>query len=263
MINTRRLPVWVSGLKTWKDDVVVVATGCGLCGKPRRGFPSSARAERHVHADSRDAVDSRGGNHLLSDQVLKEHWGVALWARSSHAYRTSEQIAVAASTLAEETLTAPAALVDRVRHQRFAALENLAHIGQIGRGSLMTKSITALLASARAVPRACRGPWSAAHQAATRTLTPTLTHGHIAGRRHGQVFVGQQLGPVDDELRIALDRPRRSSAGRGAQRTASSGPPARCSASSPPSVPLVNAGAAATNSLSSARPLSRNEGPLR
>src|SRR6202048_4228997 len=57
MINTRRLPVWVSGLKTWKDDVVVVATGCGLCGKPRRGFPSSARAERHVHADSRDAVD--------------------------------------------------------------------------------------------------------------------------------------------------------------------------------------------------------------
>ena len=67
----------------------------------------------------------------------------------------------------------------------------------------MTESITALLASARAVPRACRGPWSAAHQAATRTITPTLTHGHVAGRRHGHVFVGQQLGPVDDELRVS------------------------------------------------------------
>jgi hypothetical protein len=26
MINTRRIPVWVAGLKTWKDDAVVVAT---------------------------------------------------------------------------------------------------------------------------------------------------------------------------------------------------------------------------------------------
>jgi hypothetical protein len=167
----------VSGLKTWKDDAVVVATRCGPCGKPRRGFPSSARAERHVHADSRDAVDSRGGNHPLSEQVLKEYWGVALWAHAAHTYGTSEQVAVAASTLAEEALTAPAALVDRVRDQRFTTLESLAYAAQIGRWSLMTESITALLASACAVPRSCRGAWSAAHQAASRTLTPTLTHG--------------------------------------------------------------------------------------
>src|ERR1700682_1685108 len=123
MINTRRLPVWVSGLKTWKDDVVVVATGCGPCGKPRRGFPSSARAERHVHADSRDAVDSRGGKHPLSEQILNEQRGVALRAQAAQTHRTSKHVAIAASTLAEEPLTAPAALVDRVSHQHFSALK--------------------------------------------------------------------------------------------------------------------------------------------
>src|SRR6266849_6749090 len=103
MINTRRLPVWVPGLKTWKDDAVVVATRCGPCGKPRRGFPSSARAERHVHADSRDAVDSRGGHHPLSEQVVKEHRCVALWARPSHPERPAKQVAGFAASLAEET----------------------------------------------------------------------------------------------------------------------------------------------------------------
>src|SRR6266851_5028261 len=171
MINTRRLPVRVSGLTTWKDDVVVVATRSGPCGNPRRGFPSSARAERHVHADSRDAVDSSGGNHPLSEQVLKEHRGVALRARAAHTERTSKQVAIAAASLAEEALAAPATLVDRVRDQRFATLESRAHTAQIDRGSLMTESITALLASARAIPCACRGPWSAAHKATTRTVT--------------------------------------------------------------------------------------------
>src|SRR5438034_4240492 len=126
MINTRRLPVWVSGLKTWQEDAVVVATRSGPCGKPRRGFPSSARAERHVHADSRDAVDSRGGDHPLSEQVINENGGVALRAHAAQTDRTSEQVAVAAASLAEEALTAPAALVDRMGHQRCAALESLA-----------------------------------------------------------------------------------------------------------------------------------------
>lgn len=170
-------------MKTWKDDAVVVATRCGPCGKPRRGFPSSARAERHVHADSRDAVDSSGREHPLSEQVINEHGAVALRAQAAQTDGTSEQVAVTATSLAEEALTAPAALVDRVRDQRFAALESIAHTAQIGCGSLMTESITALLASARAVPRACRRPWSAARQAATRTITPTLTPGHVAGRR--------------------------------------------------------------------------------
>ena len=75
----------------------------------------------------------------------------------------------------------------------------------------MTESITALLASACAVPRSCRRAWSAAHQAASRTLTPTLTHGHVVGRRHDQVFIGQRFGPVDDELRVRLGGTRRNS----------------------------------------------------
>src|SRR6266851_4300608 len=228
MINIRHLPVWVAGLKAWKDDAVVVASRCGPCGKPRRGFPSSARAERHVHADSRDAVDSRSANHPLSEQVLKEHWRVALRTRPSYSQGPAEQVAVFTTTHADEPLAAFAAFVHGVRDQRAATLESLAHTAHIGRGDVMTESITALLASASAVPRACRGPLSAAHQAATRTITRTLTHGHVAGRRHGHVFVGQQLGPVDDELRVVLDRARRNTDCRGAHRTASSGPPARC-----------------------------------
>jgi len=136
-------------------------------------------------------VDSCGGDHPLSEQVINENGGVALRAHAAHTYRTSEYVAVVASALAEETLTAPAAFVDGVRDQRFAALESLAHTAQIGGEGLMTESITALLASARAVPRTCRGAWSAAHQATTRTVTRTLTPGHVAGQRHAQVFVGQ------------------------------------------------------------------------
>jgi hypothetical protein len=65
---------------------------------------------------------SRGRNHLLSEQVGNENGGVALWAHAAQADRASELVAVAAASLAEEALTAPAA---RVGHQRFAALESL------------------------------------------------------------------------------------------------------------------------------------------
>ena len=64
MISTRRLPVWI-WVETWKDDAVVVATRCGRGGKPRTSAPRFARAERHVHADSRDSVGEdrwRAGN---------------------------------------------------------------------------------------------------------------------------------------------------------------------------------------------------------
>ena len=63
------------------------------------------------------------GNHLLSEQVLNEHGVSHSGHDAAQTHRTSKQVAVAASTLAEEALTAPAALVDRVSHQRFAALE--------------------------------------------------------------------------------------------------------------------------------------------
>jgi hypothetical protein len=53
-------------------------------------------------------------NHLLSEQVCKEDWGVARWAPAAHADRTSKEVAVVAASLAEGALTAAAALVDRV-----------------------------------------------------------------------------------------------------------------------------------------------------
>src|SRR6266702_2142927 len=107
MINTRRLPVWVSCIESMEDDVVVVATWCGPCGKPRRGFPSSARAERHVHTASRDAVAPNTWNHPLSDQLSNEHRRVTPWAQAAHTARTSESVALAAASLAAEALTAP------------------------------------------------------------------------------------------------------------------------------------------------------------
>jgi len=85
-------------------------------------------------------VDSSGGNHPLSEQVLKEHRGVALRAQPAKTYGTSKQVAVVAAALAEEALTAPAALIDRVRNQRFATLERLAHTGQIERGVVLDRA---------------------------------------------------------------------------------------------------------------------------
>src|SRR5258708_13172696 len=107
MITTRRLPVWVGRLEAWRDDAVV-ATRCGPCGKPRRGFPSSARAERHVHADSRDAVDSSGREHPLSEQVINEHGGVALRAQAAQTDGTSEQLPLTPTSLPAEAPTPPA-----------------------------------------------------------------------------------------------------------------------------------------------------------
>ena len=74
----------------------------------------------------------------------------------------AKQVAVFTTMLADKSLTATWTLVHRVSHQRFAALECLAHTRQIGCRHVMTESITALLASARAVSCACRGSWTAA-----------------------------------------------------------------------------------------------------
>ena len=76
-------------------------------------------------------MDSRGGEHPLSEQILNEQRGVALRAQAARTHRTSKHVAIAASTLAEEALAAPAALVDRVSHQHFSALKCSAHRGQI------------------------------------------------------------------------------------------------------------------------------------
>src|SRR6266446_6811798 len=97
ILNTRRLPVWVAGLKAWKDDAVVVATRSGPCGKPRRGFPSSARAETACPRRFARRCGSRGRNHPLSEQVSNEHGGFALWAQAAQTDRTSEYVAVAAA----------------------------------------------------------------------------------------------------------------------------------------------------------------------
>ena len=59
------------------SDAFVVAARSWACGKPRSGFPSSARAERHVHTHSRGAVDIR----RVGTTSLGGHgWSVAVSA---------------------------------------------------------------------------------------------------------------------------------------------------------------------------------------
>jgi hypothetical protein len=148
----------------------------------RSGCPSSARAERHIHADSRDAVDSRPGEHPLSEQVIDENGPVAIWTRPAWSQGSAKQIAGFAAADADKALAALATLVDRVIDECFAALKFLAHQRQIGRGDLMAEPVTALLVSPPTVLRACRRRVFATHQAATLTITRTLTHGRVAGR---------------------------------------------------------------------------------
>src|ERR1700724_1833890 len=95
-----------------RSDLVWV---CGQPGGVHRtpyGCPSSARAERHIHADSRAAVDSRGGDHPLPKQVVEENRRVALRARPTETERTGKEAALVTSPLADETFAAAAALVD-------------------------------------------------------------------------------------------------------------------------------------------------------
>jgi len=101
------------------------------------------------------------------------------------AKRTGKEAARPTSPLTEEALTASAALVHGVRHQRFAALECLAHTRQVDRGGLMAEPVTVLLAGTRTVPSARRRKVPAAHDAAARTITRSLTHGRVGRRRHG------------------------------------------------------------------------------
>src|SRR6202022_1573501 len=178
-------------MKTWKDDAVVVATRGWVCGQPGRvyrtlpGCPSSARAERHIHADSRDAVDLRPGEHPLSEQIIDENGAVAIWTRPTRSQGSAKQIAGFAAADADEPLAASATLVDRVIDECFAALKCLAHQCQIGRWGLMAEPVTALLVSSPTVLRACRRRVFATHQAAALTITRTLTHGHLGWCRHG------------------------------------------------------------------------------
>src|SRR5579859_2230331 len=111
----------------------------------------------------------------------------------SPAYLTKHVAGFAAAD-ADETLTAPATLVDGVRNQRCAALECLAHTRQIDRGGLMAEPVPALLAGTRTVPSAGRRYVAAADYAAALTITRTLTHGRGAGRDHGWSSGGRCLG---------------------------------------------------------------------
>ena len=71
MINTRRLAVWVSGVKTWKDDAVVVAVRCGPCGTP----PTVGRLLRkldyslHVNAEKVEASSTHPDREQQFDYI--------------------------------------------------------------------------------------------------------------------------------------------------------------------------------------------------
>src|SRR5258708_30292525 len=103
---------------------------CGQPGGVHRtleGCPSSARAERHIHADSRDAVDSRPGEHPLSEQVINENGAVAIWTRPARSQGSAKQVTGFAAADADDPVAALAALVARVLEQHLAALKCLAH----------------------------------------------------------------------------------------------------------------------------------------
>ena len=149
-------------------------------GPPDPGRLSKLCASRAAfHADSRDAVDSRPGEHPLSEQLVDENGAVAIWTRPAWSQGSAKQIAGFAAADADESFAALAALVDRVIDECFAALKFLAYQRQIGGRGLMTEPVTALLVSSAAVLRACRRRVFATHQAATLTVTRTLTHGHL------------------------------------------------------------------------------------
>ena len=77
MINTRRLPAWVSGLKAWKDDAVVVATWGGHVGnlegstgpwkvvqalREQSGMSTPIRATLWIHAVESTPSPSRSSS---------------------------------------------------------------------------------------------------------------------------------------------------------------------------------------------------------
>jgi len=124
-------------------------------------------------------VDSRAGEHPLSEQLVDENGAVAIWTRPAWSQGSAKQVAGFTAADADEPVAALAALVDRVIGEGFAALKFLTHKRQIGGGGLMAEPVTALLVSSPTVLRARRRRVFATHQAAALTVTRTLTYGHL------------------------------------------------------------------------------------
>ena len=77
-------------------------------------------------------MDSRPGEHPLSEQIIEENGAVAIWTRPARPQGSAEPIAGFAAADADEPLAALAAFVDRVIDKCFAALKFLAYQCQIG-----------------------------------------------------------------------------------------------------------------------------------
>jgi hypothetical protein len=120
-------------------------------------------------------------NHLLSEEIDQQEWRVAFGAVATQTDGTAIEMALRATTLADEALTAVGAFVHGARHDRSATLELMAKLLQIGQLGAVTQAKRELLVGARAVACALRKQGLAAHQATTGTITRSLTH----GRRHG------------------------------------------------------------------------------
>jgi hypothetical protein len=124
-------------------------------------------------------MDSRPGEHPLSEQIVEQNKAVAFRTRPTQAYRSAKQVAGFTAADADEPLAAAAAFVNGVSDERFAALKFLAHQCQIGGGGLMAEPVIALLVSSPTVLRAWRRRVFATQQAAALTITRTLTYGHL------------------------------------------------------------------------------------
>ena len=65
-------------------------------------------------------------NHLLSEEIDQQEWRVAFGAVTAQSDSPAIEMALRAAPLADETFTAPGALIDRVRDDRAPPLEFLA-----------------------------------------------------------------------------------------------------------------------------------------
>ena len=100
----------------------------------------------HAHVASRAAVDkSASPNHLLSEQIDKQHRGVALWAVPTQTHGAAEKLAFWTAPLADKTLAATRALIDRVRDDGAPLLELLSEALQVGQAGVVAEAKSALL----------------------------------------------------------------------------------------------------------------------
>ena len=168
------------------SDAFVVAARSWACGKPRSGFPSSARAERHVHTHPCGVEGDSDVRGLLLEQVGEEDRVVAFRTGATQSQRPTEEVALRTATLADETLLALRTFVDCVGRESLLAPQLLLDV-RLSRGVRRFRSakpVRELSMGRRTEPGACVCQRCTADQARRdalrcrhRCVTRSVTHG--------------------------------------------------------------------------------------